>query len=58
MPQLACSHRGLTHVGGVDLFDEFLRLLHFRDFLAQQIRYSRRNRSYSASVCKLKPLEG
>jgi len=31
------------------LFDEFLRLLHFRDFLAQQIRYPRRNWGYSVS---------
>jgi hypothetical protein len=39
----------LTHFGGVHLFDEFLRLLHFRDFLAQQIRYPRRNWGYSVS---------
>jgi len=31
------------------LFDEFLRLLHFRDFLAQQIRYPPRNWGYSVS---------
>jgi hypothetical protein len=31
------------------LFHEFLRVLHFRDFLAQQIRYLRRNRDYSVS---------
>src|SRR5437879_819229 len=40
---------GLTHFGGVHLFHEFLRVLHFRDFLAQQIRYPRRNRAYSVS---------
>ena len=31
------------------MFDEFLRVLHFRNFLAQQIRYPRRNREYSVS---------
>jgi hypothetical protein len=43
------NHAGLTHFGGVHLFHEFLRALHFRDFLAQQIRYPRRNRDYSVS---------
>jgi Transposase DDE domain group 1 len=47
--KIACNHRGLTHFGGVHLFHEFLRVLHFRDFLAQQIRYPRRNRDYSLS---------
>src|SRR5438309_6217637 len=47
--QIAFNHRGLTHFGGVHLFDEFLRVLHFRNFLAQQIRYPRRNREYSVS---------
>ncbi len=47
--EIACNHRGLTHFGGVHLFHEFLRVLHFRDFLAQQIRYPRRNRDYSLS---------
>ena len=47
--RIACNHRGLTHFGGVHLFHEFLRVLHFRDFAAQQIRYSRRNRDYSVS---------
>src|SRR5438445_5237407 len=47
--QIAFNHRGLTHFGGVHLFHEFLRVLHFRDFLAQQIRYPRRNRAYSVS---------
>lgn len=43
------NHAGLTHFGGVHVFHEFLRVLHFRDFLAQQIRYPRRNRDYSVS---------
>jgi Transposase DDE domain group 1 len=47
--KLTCNHGGLTHFGGVHLFHEFLRVLHFRDFLAQQIRYPRRNRDYSLS---------
>ena len=47
--RITYSHAGLTHFGGVHLFHEFIRVLHFRDFLAQQIRYPRRNRDYSVS---------
>jgi Transposase DDE domain group 1 len=47
--KITYNHAGLTHFGGVHLFHEFLRVLHFRDFLAQQIRYPRRNRDYSVS---------
>jgi len=47
--KIICNHEGLTHFGGVQLFGEFLRVLHFRDFLAQQIRYPRRNSNYSLS---------
>lgn len=47
--RITFNHAGLTHFGGVHLFHEFLRLLHVRDFLAQQIRYPRRNRRYSIS---------
>src|SRR5438309_1116045 len=47
--KITCNHGGLTHFGGVHLFHEFIRVLHFRDFLAQQIRYPRRNRDYSVS---------
>lgn len=47
--KIVCNHQGLTHFGGVHLFAEFLRVLHFRDFLAQQIRYPRRNSDYSLS---------
>src|SRR5882724_6122295 len=47
--KIACNHGGLTHFGGVHLFHEFLRVLHFREFLARQIRYPRRNRDYSLS---------
>jgi hypothetical protein len=34
---------------GATSFKEFLRVLHFRYFLAEQIRYPRRNRDYSVS---------
>ena len=47
--RIVYNHAGLTHFGGIHFFHEFLRVLHFRDFLAQQIRYPRRNRDYSVS---------
>jgi hypothetical protein len=47
--KIACDHRGLTHYGGVYFFQEFLRVLQVRDFLAQQLTYPRRNRRYSLS---------
>jgi len=47
--RITCDHTGLTHFGGVHLFHEFLRVLHFRDFITQRIRYPRRNRDYSVS---------
>ena len=47
--RIAFNHAGLTHFGGVHFFHKFLRALHFRDFLGQQIRYPRRNREYSVS---------
>jgi hypothetical protein len=47
--RITYNHAGLTHFAGVHLFHEFLRVLHFRDFLSQQIRYPRRNRDYSVS---------
>jgi hypothetical protein len=47
--KLACNHRGLTHYGGVYLFHEFLRVLRFRHFLAQNLTYDRRNRRYHLS---------
>jgi Transposase DDE domain group 1 len=47
--RIVYNHAGLTHFGGIHFFHEFLRMLHFRDFLAQQIRYPRRNRDYSVS---------
>src|SRR5260370_19086254 len=47
--RVACDHRGLTNYGGVYFFQEFLQVLQFRDFLAQQLTYPRRNRRYSLS---------
>src|SRR5882762_8759789 len=47
--RIACDHRGLTHFGGVYFFHEFLQLLQLRDFLAQNLDYSRRNQRYSLS---------
>jgi hypothetical protein len=47
--RLACDHKGLTHFGGIYFFREFLRALQFRNFLAHQLTYPRRNRRYSLS---------
>jgi hypothetical protein len=46
---VARNHRGLTHFGGAYFFHEFLRLLQLRDFLAQNVKYPRRNHRYSVS---------
>lgn len=47
--RLACDHKGLTHFGGIYFFREFLQVLQFRNFLAHQLAYSRRNHRYSLS---------
>ena len=47
--RLTCDHKGLTHFGGIYFFREFLRVLQFRNFLAQQLAYQRRNHRYSLS---------
>jgi len=47
--KIACNHRGLSHFGGSYFFHEFVRVLHLRHFLAEQIRYSRRHRDYRVS---------
>src|ERR1039458_3582081 len=47
--RIACNHNGLTHFGGIYFFNEFLRVLQFRDFLARYVAYSRRNCRYSVS---------
>lgn len=47
--RVAFNHAGLTHFGGIYFFHEFLRVLQFRSFLAQNLRYPRRNHRYSIS---------
>src|SRR5258708_7179410 len=47
--RISCNHAGLSHFAGSYFFQEFLRVLHFRYFLAEKIRYPRRNRDYSVS---------
>ena len=47
--RISCNHAGLSHFAGSYFFQEFLRVLHLRYFLAEQIRYPRRNRDYSVS---------
>ena len=47
--RISCNHAGLSRFAGSYFFQEFLRVLHFRYFLAEQIRYPRRNRDYSVS---------
>jgi len=47
--RIAYNHGGLTHFGGIYFFHEFLRVLQFRNFLAQHLRYPRRNHRYSLS---------
>ena len=47
--RFACNQAGLTHIGGAYFFHEIVRVLHVRHFLAEQIRYPRRNRDYSVS---------
>ena len=46
---IACNHASLSHFGGCYFFHEFLRLLHMRRFLAEQIHYSRHSPDYSVS---------
>src|SRR3974377_2140684 len=47
--RIACDHRGLPHFGGLHFFRGFLQVLQFRNFLAPQLPYPRRNRRYSLS---------
>jgi hypothetical protein len=47
--RISFNNAGLSHYAGSYFFEEFLRVLHFRHFLAEQIRYPRRNRDYSVS---------
>src|SRR6266699_1586468 len=47
--KIACNNRGLSHFSGTYFFNEFLRLLHIRNFLAGRIHYRRHCRDYSIS---------
>src|SRR6516162_6434900 len=47
--RIAYSHTGLTHFGGVYFFQEFLRVLQLRNFLARYLSYPRRNNRYQSS---------
>jgi|SRR6516162_1133853 hypothetical protein len=47
--RVAYSHAGLTHFGGVYFFQEFLRVLQLRNFLARYLAYPRRNNRYQSS---------
>src|SRR6266852_6234245 len=47
--EIAFSHRGLTHYGGILFFNEFIRMLQLRRFLTRHLRYPRRNQDYQLS---------
>lgn len=47
--RIACNHAGLTHFGGAYFFHRFLQVLQLRHFLAQNLKYPRRNRRYCLS---------
>lgn len=47
--KIACHYGGPSHFGGTYFFHEFVRVLHIRHFLAEQIRYPRYNQDYSVS---------
>src|SRR5487761_933412 len=47
--RIACNHEGLTHFGGAYFFQEFLRVLQFRDFLARHLIYPRPHHRYRLS---------
>jgi hypothetical protein len=47
--EIAFSHGGLTHYGGILFFNEFTRVLQLRRFLTRHLWYVRRNRRYTLS---------
>ncbi len=47
--RIACEHGGLTHFGGAFFFNEFIRVLQLRNFLARHLPYPRRNSRYHLS---------
>lgn len=51
--KIACNNSGLTHYGGILFFQEFLRMLQFRRFLAQRLEDFRSHHGYSLSQMAL-----
>ena len=47
--EIAFSHAGLTHYGGILFFNEFTRVLQLRRFLTRHLHYPRRNQDYNLS---------
>jgi Transposase DDE domain group 1 len=47
--EIAFSHGGLTHYGGILYFNEFTRVLQLRRFLTRHLHYPRRNHRYVLS---------
>jgi hypothetical protein len=47
--EIAFSHAGLTHYGGILFFNEFTRVLQLRRFLTRHLLYPRRNQRYTLS---------
>jgi hypothetical protein len=47
--EIAFSHGGLTHYGGILYFNEFTRVLQLRRFLTRHLHYPRRNQRYVLS---------
>jgi hypothetical protein len=47
--EIAVSHGGLTHYGGILYFNEFTRVLQLRRFLTRHLHYPRRNQRYVLS---------
>jgi hypothetical protein len=47
--EIAFGHAGLTHFGGILLFNEFIRMLQLRRFLTRHLRYPQRNHNYKLS---------
>lgn len=54
--EIAFSHGGLTHYGGILFFNEFTRVLQLRRFLTRHLWYVRRNRRYTLSQMLLAPI--
>jgi hypothetical protein len=51
--KVACNHSGLTHYGGILFFQEFLRVLQFRRFLARHLPDFRARHDYRLSQITL-----